>query len=98
MAGLIREKLMHQEKVVQIQNKLGLHARAAAQFVKVANRFTSEVTVKKGRLEVNGKSILGVLTLAASQQSKINILCEGTDAAECLQALVELVENKFDEE
>lgn len=85
-------------KVLQIKNKLGLHARAAAQFVKTANRFAAEVQVRKERLKVNGKSILGVLTLAATCNSTIAIECDGPDANEALQALEELVENKFNEE
>lgn len=88
---------MISEKKVQIQNQLGLHARAAAQFVKTANRFASDVTIKKDRNQVNGKSILGVLTLAAAYQSHIEILCQGPDATDCLAALIKLVEDKFKE-
>ena len=86
------------EEEVKIQNKLGLHARAAAQFVKTANRYSSEVTVRKEQLKVNGKSILGVLTLAAACNSTIQIICEGADASEALLALKGLVEDKFQEE
>jgi phosphocarrier protein len=86
------------EKDLQIKNKLGLHARAAAQFVKIANRFSSEVMVEKGRLKVNGKSILGVLTLAAACGSTIRIRCDGPDADETLHALETLIEAKFAEE
>lgn len=89
---------MHCEKDLKIKNKLGLHARAAAQFVKTANRFSSEVTVAKDRLTVNGKSILGVLTLAAACNSRIKITCRGADADEALAALEKLVQTKFEEE
>ena len=89
--------MIHQEDV-KIQNKLGLHARAAALFVKTANRFASQVTVQKEKLQVNGKSILGVLTLAAALGSKIRIICEGPDSEEALDALKNLVEQKFQEE
>jgi phosphocarrier protein len=89
--------VIHQQDV-KIQNKLGLHARAAALFVKTANRFASQVTVQKEKLRVNGKSILGVLTLAAACQSKIRIICEGPDSQEALEALKTLVDLKFQEE
>lgn len=89
--------MLHQQDV-KIKNKLGLHARAAALFVKTANRFASQVTVQKEKLRVNGKSILGVLTLAAACESKIRIICEGPDSQEALDALKTLVEQKFQEE
>lgn len=89
---------MLSEKNITIKNRLGLHARAAAQFVKTANRFSSEVTVVKDRLKVNGKSILGVLTLAAAWQSTIQVICEGSDAPEALKAIEKLVEAKFQED
>jgi len=86
------------EKKLIIKNKLGLHARAAAQFVKTANHFSSEVSISKERLTVNGKSILGVLTLAAAQNCTIQVQCEGPDAEDALAALEALVEAKFQEE
>lgn len=86
------------EKEIQITNKLGLHARAAAQFVKTANRFSADVEIKKEKLRVNGKSILGVLTLAASCNSVIAISCQGPDASEALEALEGLIKNNFYEE
>jgi phosphocarrier protein len=89
--------VIHQQDVI-IKNKLGLHARAAALFVKTANRFASQVTVQKDKLRINGKSILGVLTLAASCESKIRIICEGPDAEEALEALKSLIDQKFQEE
>ena len=81
-----------------IANRLGLHARAAAQMVKIANRFVSEIRVKSGDREVNGKSIMGILTLAAVQGSLIFLTVEGPDEKEALALLGELVMNKFGEE
>lgn len=89
---------MTYDKEIKIKNKLGLHARAAAQFVKTANRFSSEITVEKDKLKVNGKSILGVLTLAAAYDSTIRVICKGSDAQDALAALESLVVNKFQEE
>jgi phosphocarrier protein HPr len=81
-----------------IQNRLGLHARAAALLVKTANRFASEVTLEKDGLEVNGKSIMGILMLAASKGSKITLRVEGKDSAQAILALSKLFEDKFGEE
>ena len=81
-----------------IRNRLGLHARAAALLVKTANRFASEVTLEKDGLEVNGKSIMGILMLAASKGSRITLKVEGKDSAQAIQALTKLFEGKFDEE
>ncbi len=81
-----------------IKNKLGLHARAAALLVKTANQFVSEVSVEKDGLEVNGKSIMGILMLAATKGTKITLKAEGKDAAQAIQTLGRLIENKFNEE
>jgi len=81
-----------------IRNRLGLHARAAALLVKMANHFVSEITLEKDGLEVNGKSIMGILMLAASKGSRITLKAEGKDSAEAIRALGELIENKFGEE
>jgi phosphocarrier protein HPr len=81
-----------------IKNRLGLHARAAALLVKTANRFVSEVTLEKDGLEVNGKSIMGILMLAASKGSKITLKVNGKDSAQAIQVLGKLIENKFGEE
>lgn len=86
------------EKTFLIKNDLGLHARAAAQFVKIASRFGAEVFVSKDSREVNGKSIMGILMLAAAKGSKITIRTEGSDGPEALAALEELIENKFGEQ
>ena len=85
-------------KTFLIANELGLHARAAAQFVKIASRFAAEVTVVKDSRDVNGKSIMGILMLAAAKGSKIIVKTAGPDAGEALRALEELIENKFGEQ
>ncbi len=81
-----------------IRNRLGLHARAAALLVKTANRFVSDITLEKDGLEVNGKSIMGILMLAASKGSRITLKVLGKDSVEAIRALGELIENKFGEE
>jgi phosphocarrier protein len=81
-----------------IRNQLGLHARAAALLVKTANRFVSEVTLEKDGLEVNGKSIMGILMLAVSKGSKITLKVNGKDSAQAIQTLGKLIEDKFGEE
>jgi phosphocarrier protein len=81
-----------------IKNELGLHARAAAAFVKIANRYRSEIMVSKEKVCVNGKSIMGVLMLAACKGSTISIETDGEDAQEALEALGRLIEEKFGEE
>jgi len=85
------------EKKIEIKNKLGLHARAAAKFVHLANRFSSSVKIIKDGNEIDGKSILGILTLAAIQGTKITLRVSGEDEAVALKALVELINNKFQE-
>jgi phosphocarrier protein len=80
-----------------IVNGLGLHARAAAKFVKLAGMFTSQIRVTRGQRTVDGKSILGLLLLAAARGSHIDIGAEGPDAAEALDALCGLVERGFEE-
>ncbi len=92
---------MRQEMEVQtftIKNKLGLHARAAALLVKTANRFVSEVSIEKDGLVVNGKSIMGILMLAASKGTRITLKVEGKDALQAIETLGRLFENKFGEE
>ena len=81
-----------------IRNRLGLHARAAALLVKTANLFEANVMIEKDGVEVNGKSIMGILMLAASRGSKITVRVEGNKACEALQTLGKLIENKFGEE
>lgn len=80
-----------------IVNKLGLHARAASRFVTVASQFDSRITVTKDSREVSGKSIMGVMMLAAARGSSIRVTAEGDDADEALDALDELVAERFGE-
>ncbi len=86
------------ERSVVIQNHFGMHARPAAEFVKLANRFQSELWVRKGDLEVNAKSIMGVMMLAAECGSEIVIRAEGDDAPQALLELCDLVDRRFGEE
>lgn len=86
------------EREAEIVNRLGLHARAAAKLVNTAGRFQSRVTVSKDGEEVDAKSILGVLLLAASQGTELTIRCDGDDEAECIEAVSTLIANRFDEE
>jgi phosphotransferase system HPr (HPr) family protein len=80
-----------------IRNRLGLHARAAAKLVQAASRFKSKVTVLKGTEEVDAKSILGILLLAAAQGTTIQVTAVGDDAEEALDAIENLIESRFDE-
>ena len=86
------------EREFDILNRLGLHARAAAQLVRLANGFASEIRLAKDGMEVNGKSIMGVLMLAAPKDTKILIRAVGIDAEEALAAIGELIARKFGEE
>src|SRR6059036_792814 len=86
------------EKEITIVNRLGLHARPAAMFVRIASRYRAEVWVAKESEEVNGKSIMGLMMLAAGQGSKLRIRCVGSDAAKALQELEELINSKFNED
>jgi phosphocarrier protein len=85
------------DKTVAIRNKLGLHARAAVKFVNLSNRFSSSVKIVKDGDEIDGKSILGILTLAATQGSSIRLIVAGKDEEAAMAALVELIANRFDE-
>jgi phosphocarrier protein HPr len=85
------------ERSVQIKNRLGLHARAAVKFVNTANRFAAAVRVVKDGSEIDGKSILGILTLAATQGSSIQLRLKGEDEKTALQALVDLIDGRFGE-
>jgi len=84
-------------KEIEIKNKLGLHARAAAKLVHTAARFKSSIKIKKGEEEVDGKSILGILLLAAGRGSVITVRAEGEDEAEAIEAIEKLIDTKFDE-
>src|SRR5436190_16902511 len=86
------------EKEVTIVNRLGMHARPAALFVRIASRYRAEVWVEKEGEKINGKSIMGLMMLAAGQGSKLKICCEGPDADKALAELEELVAAKFNED
>ncbi len=86
------------EKEIIVRNKLGLHARAAVKFVNLANRYSSAVKIIKDDTEIDGKSILGILTLAATQGTPILIRVSGKDEDEAMKVLVKLVMSKFGEQ
>ena len=84
-------------KVFKIRNKLGLHARAAAAFVRLSSKFLSEIKLIKDGYEVNGKSILGVLSLAAIKGSELQVITKGPDSEKALKGLKELIDSGFGE-
>ena len=86
------------QRHLEIKNKLGLHARAAAKFVRCAGRFDAEITVVRGELRVDGKSIMGVLLLAAPMGTTLEVIVDGDDEQEAAEALSELVAAKFGED
>jgi len=85
-------------KEFTIVNKLGLHARASALFVKTASRFVAEIKLEKQGIEVNGKSIMGIMMLAASKGTTVLLSVSGTDEVEALQTMGDLIANGFGEE
>jgi phosphocarrier protein HPr len=82
---------------IEIKNKLGLHARAAALLVQTANRFSAQITLSKDGQIADGRSIMGVLTLAATQGSKIQVEAVGEDAEQAVRAIEKLVDKRFNE-
>lgn len=86
------------ERTVDIVNRLGLHARAAAKLVTLASKFTADVRIRKDDREVSGKSIMGVMMLAAAKGSQITLMAQGEDAEQALDELAALVANRFEEE
>ena len=85
-------------KELTILNALGMHARPSARFVKISNRYKSEIWVEKDGEQVNGKSIMGLMMLAAGQGSKLKVTAEGPDAEKAIEDLEHLVQTRFDEE
>ena len=85
------------ERDVEIRNKLGLHARAAAKLVHIAARYKSDIKIRKGDEEVDGKSILGILLLAAGRGSVVTLKADGEDERDALDAVENLIDAKFDE-
>src|SRR6188508_520070 len=86
------------EKQITIINRLGLHARPAAMFVRIASRYRCEIWVEKEGEQINGKSIMGLMMLAAGQGSKLTIRCQGADADRAIEELEQLIANKFSED
>lgn len=86
------------EKKIIIKNKLGLHARPAALFVQIANKYDSDISVRKGKEAVNGKSIMGILTLAAEKGSTIYLKVDGQDAQEAIEELEKLLAGELNEQ
>jgi phosphocarrier protein len=86
------------EKELTVVNRLGLHARPAAMFVRIASRHRAEIWVAKEGEEVNGKSIMGLMMLAAGQGSKLRIRCDGADADKAMEELEQLVKAGFNED
>ncbi len=87
-----------QNRSFTIINRLGLHARAAAQFVQTANKFDSEIALLKEDIEVNGKSIMGILLLAAPRGTDISITVDGSDEQQAMDAIATLIEDGFGED
>ena len=85
-------------KELTIINRLGLHARPSAMFVKVCSRYKADIWVEKDGEQVNGKSIMGLMMLAAGQGSKLRVTCEGVDAEKALQEIESLIQSRFDED
>lgn len=87
-----------QRKEVEIINKLGMHARAAAKFVTLAQTFIADIRIEKDGQQVNGKSIMGVMMLAAAKGSIVELVVEGDDEEQAIHSLLELINNRFDED
>ena len=85
------------EREIVIDNRLGLHARAAAKFVESANGFRSTIHLKKGNARIDGKSILGLLTLAASRGTRLTLMVDGADEEQAVEALADLIRTRFGE-
>ena len=86
------------EKKITIKNRAGIHSRPAAMLVQTANQFSADVYIEKDSERINGKSIMGIITLGATYDSELNIVTEGADEDQALDALVGLFERKFEEE
>lgn len=82
---------------ITIINKLGMHARASAKFVSLASEFTAEITLKRNGQQVNGKSIMGIMMLAAARGAEVELCADGKDEKKALEALTELINNRFGE-
>lgn len=89
---------VHAQRDVTVQNKLGIHARPASKFVRVASRYQSEILVEKDGDTVNGKSIMGLMMLAAGPGSRLRLVADGADADQALRELEDLINRKFEED
>lgn len=87
-----------QEKTVTIKNRAGIHARPAALLVKTANNFAADIYIEKDGERINGKSIMGIITLGATYNTPLKIIADGEDEAQALAAIDRLFENKFEED
>ncbi len=85
------------KREIKVCNRAGIHARPAANIVKVANKFDSELYLEKGTMKINGKSIMGIITLGATYQSTLTMLCEGPEEEEMADAIEALFKNRFEE-
>jgi phosphocarrier protein len=88
----------HHSRAATIRNQRGLHARAAAKFVKLANEFESEIQVRRGDLTANGRSIMGLMMLSAGLGNEVEVTVSGPDAEKALSAVLALIGRKFDED
>ncbi len=85
-------------KTVTIKNRAGIHARPAALIVNTANQFDADIYLEKDSMRINGKSIMGIITLGASYKTEVVIIAEGPDEAEAIEAIEKLFENRFEED
>lgn len=88
---------MRVESTVEIVNKLGLHARAATKLVQLSNEFESEITLQQGDNQAPANSVLALMMLESSQGKNVTVICDGSDAEKALEAVTQLIQNKFDE-
>lgn len=88
--------MLHRQ--IEIINKLGMHARAAAKFVTLAQTYSADIQIARNGQQVNGKSIMGVMMLAAAKGSTIELTTDGEDEDQAMQSLVQLINNRFDED
>jgi phosphocarrier protein HPr len=86
-----------EEREVVIRNRAGIHARPAALIVQTANKFDSQISFEKENDRINGKSIMGIITLGAGYNTKLKVIAEGSDEKNAVDAIVELFENRFEE-
>lgn len=87
-----------EQRTLTIRNQRGLHARAASKFVKLAGQFDADITVSKDGQDVSGRSIMGLMMLAASIGTTVNVVCTGVDATAAMEAIALLIDDKFGEE